>query len=52
MNAIWLLNDSFSIKVEYNEYAPRIPLVHQYYPYEIAISWARGDFKKFWMPVK
>jgi len=30
MNAIWLLNDSFSIKVEYNEYAPRIPLVHQY----------------------
>ena len=23
MNAIWLLNDSFSIKVEYNEYAPQ-----------------------------
>ena len=51
-NAIWFLNENFSIKVEYNEYDPRMPLVQYYYPYEVAIKREIGDFKKFFVPAK
>lgn len=51
-NAIWFLNENFSITVEYNEYDPRMPLVQYYYPHEVAINREIGDFKKFFVPVQ
>lgn len=51
-NAIWFLNESFSVTVEYNEYDPRMPLVKYYYPYEVAINREIGDFKKFFVPAQ
>ena len=51
-NAIWFLNETFSVTVEYNEYDPRMPLVQYYYPYEVAINREVGDFKKFFVPAQ
>lgn len=50
-NATWILNESFSVTVEYNEYDPRVPLIQYYYPHEVVISREAGDFKKFFVPV-
>ena len=47
MNETWMLNDSFAIVVEYNEYDVRIPIVQEFYPYEIVIKREMGDYKKF-----
>ena len=52
MNSTWFLNDTFSITVEYNEYDPRMPLVQNYYPYEVAITREMGDYEKFMVPAK
>ena len=46
-NNTWFLNDSFAIIVEYNEYDPKMPLVKNFYPYEIVIKRETGDYKKF-----
>lgn len=51
-NATWFLNESFSIIVEYNEYDPRMPIVRDFYPYEIVIKREIGDYKKFFEATK
>ena len=40
------------VTVEYNEYDARMPIVRDYYPYEVVIRRDVGDYKKFFQAIK
>lgn len=48
-NRTWVMNESFAIIVEFNEYNTRIAAAKNY-PYEVVIKREMGDYKQFLMP--
>lgn len=51
-NGTWFLSDTYAVTVEYNEYDARMPIVKDYYPYEVVIRRDVGDYKKFFQAIK
>lgn len=48
-NKTWVLNESFAIVVEFNEYNAKIAEAKDY-PYEVVIKRELGDYKQFLLP--
>lgn len=48
-NRTWVLNETFAIIVEYNEYNPKLPATKGH-PYEVVIKREMGDYGQFLLP--